>query len=780
MKTTLLTAVFFPAILSAQLLKGKVNDAETGDPVFGAKLFFSSGQKLLSDPNGEFRAEPVYFPLQIIYSAIGYETDTLLISDPVDFIAIALEPVVQTEESVVITAGRHQQDVTDVPVSMEILKPELYDNKGLTNVEQVVDQAPGAYAMDGQISIRGGSGFSYGAGSRVLLLSNGIPLLSADAGDAKWTSLPMESASQIEIIKGASSVLYGSGALNGIISLTEREPTPEGKLRVKVQSGLYDSPKRSSLKWWNTSPLFHQADVYYGKMYKRFGFTVAAYGFHNDGYREGETEDRARMSGTVFWKPQKISNLKAGVGYNLQYQKIGTFIIWQSDTFAYQPLGGADTSQAGSTLGISGGVRFNIDPYVKYIDKHKNIHELKTRYYLVQNNNYTNEDQSSKAYTYYADYQFQKRLSVWGRVTAGATATHNEVRSGLYGDHSSLNLAGYVQYEQKIGSRLDITGGLRFEYFEQDTIRGDSDFYLNSDSTKKIPVYPIARFGLHYQAAKFTHLRASFGQGIRYPTVAERFTQTAVGSLIIFPNPNLRPEIGWAAEIGVKQGVKLGKWMGYVDVAGFVNQYDNMMEFAFGNYKPDSIPGSLNPNAPGYILKWLGFRAQNAEKARIAGVEFSFNSQGKIGPVEVQSLIGYTYMDPVSLNTDSTYRQTFSDTNTNLLKYRFRHLAKADVQLTWKNFSLGGSMRYNSYMSNIDRIFEDEVLPGINIVPGLKQYRADHATGSLVFDMRIGYRFLDHYRVGFMINNIFNREYMGRPADIQPPRSFVAQVRLDF
>ena len=38
--------------------------------------------------------------------------------------------------------------------------------------------------MDGQVSIRGGGGFSYGAGSRVLLLWNGVPMISGDAGDA--------------------------------------------------------------------------------------------------------------------------------------------------------------------------------------------------------------------------------------------------------------------------------------------------------------------------------------------------------------------------------------------------------------------------------------------------------------------------------------------------------------------------------------------------------------------------------------------------------------------
>jgi len=147
-------------------------------------------------------------------------------------------------------------------------------------------------------------------------------------------------------------------------------------------------------------------------------------------------------------------------------------------------------------------------------------------------------------------------------------------------------------------------------------------------------------------------------------------------------------------------------------------------------------------------------------------------------------------MNPISLNTDSTYRTSFSDSGTTLLKYRFKHLAKADVQATWKNFSLGISMRYNSVMSNIDAAFEDGLtLNGFPIIvngkqaeilPGLKKYRQEHNNGSLVFDARIGYEFKEHYRLGFMINNVLNAENSGRPGDIQAPRTFMIQIQMKF
>ena len=213
------------------------------------------GQKLASDVSGYYSLSPNTYPAWVKVSLMGYMSDSILVNAPQELNFLLYEQVLEIK-TVVVSAGRRSQDIEDVSVSMEILTPELINNKGYSNLEQAVDQSPGVYAMDGQVSIRGGGGFAYGAGSRVLLLWNGIPMMSPDIGDAKWNAIPMEQASQIEIMKGASSVLYGSGALNGVIALTEKEPGPKGVLKAKIQSGIYDNPRRASMKWWNKNPSF--------------------------------------------------------------------------------------------------------------------------------------------------------------------------------------------------------------------------------------------------------------------------------------------------------------------------------------------------------------------------------------------------------------------------------------------------------------------------------------------------------------------------------------------
>ena len=155
-------------------------------------------------------------------------------------------------------------------------------------------------------------------------------------------------------------------------------------------------------------------------------------------------------------------------------------------------------------------------------------------------------------------------------------------------------------------------------------------------------------------------------------------------------------------EIGFKQGVRIGDWKGMLDISGFINEYQNMIEFTFGIYNPfngdavNAVQGDPVYDAltdQGYtIYDLIGFRAQNAEAARITGIDFSFNSFGSIGDVEIVSLMGYTYMNPISLNTDSLYRLTWSDTTENILKYRYRHLVKVDVEVSYKKFSSGISL----------------------------------------------------------------------------------------
>ena len=108
-------------------------------------------------------------------------------------------------------------------------------------MEDAIDFIPGVSIIDGQANIRGGSGWSYGAGSRVQLLVDDLPQLTADANDVKWNFLPVENLEQIEVIKGASSVLFGSSALNGVINIRTAYPRDTPIAKINFFAGFYDN-----------------------------------------------------------------------------------------------------------------------------------------------------------------------------------------------------------------------------------------------------------------------------------------------------------------------------------------------------------------------------------------------------------------------------------------------------------------------------------------------------------------------------------------------------------
>lgn len=131
---------------------GIVTDVATKEPIW-RKIVASSGQKTLSDLDGKFNLTVSEFPVNVIVTAQGYFNDTLTIAER-GTLNVQLNSEVQEIKTVVVTAGRRDQDIENVAISMEIIRPELVDNKCLVDLEQAVNQSPGVFAMDGQVSIR--------------------------------------------------------------------------------------------------------------------------------------------------------------------------------------------------------------------------------------------------------------------------------------------------------------------------------------------------------------------------------------------------------------------------------------------------------------------------------------------------------------------------------------------------------------------------------------------------------------------------------------------------
>jgi outer membrane receptor protein involved in Fe transport len=763
----ILTLFFFiPCLfLHAQnaVMSGICMDIKTKEKLIGVTIAVDDTSGTVTDVNGNYFFKTRNGAHRVTYKLVGYlplvrsivlsEKDTLTET-------ILLEQDAKELDIVVISAGRFEQKLTDVTVSMEVLKSSLIENKGIQTIENAMDQVPGVNVIDGQANIRGGSGFSYGAGSRVLLMVDEMPMLTADAGDVKWNFLPIENCEQIEVIKGASSALFGSSAMNGVINFRTAYAKDEPETKINFSAGIYDKPRRKELVWWKGgNPVYSGLNFYHAQKIKKLDLVIGGNLYNDEGYRYLETEQRYRANANLRYNFQKIKGLQVGVNANTAGMKGGLFLIWINPDSAYYPSGGSLSHYTNQ--------RTNIDPFINYVTKNNGRHILRSRFF--RSNNVNNSNQSSRADVYYTEYQYQQHFKNELTWTIGAVYNYNEVHANdLYGTHYTANASAYTQLDKK-WKRLTASMGIRAEYFKTDSIETQETIYLLMDASKPIAkqskVKPVVRFGLNYQVLATTYLRASFGQGFRFPSIAERFIRTSASGLEVYPNDSLTAESGWSAEIGVKQLLKLGDWKGYIDLAGFWTEYRNMMEFTFGQY---GVPFK-DP------LFGLGFESRNIGNTRIRGIEVSLAGQGKIGQVNITALMGYTYIDPRQTDFDVTLDSAKNTTKTNLLKYRYEHSGKADVEAGYKKASTGISLRATSFMANIDSFFED-----VYYFPGMRTYRRGHNKGDAVVDYRISYQFIKTAKISFIVNNVFNREVMGRPADMQPPRVFALQLGLKF
>ncbi|HJX72405.1 MAG TPA: TonB-dependent receptor [Bacteroidales bacterium] len=729
---------------------GKITDAVSGQPLVGATVVIDSARGAVSDAAGYFII--VTFPgrhtLDVNY--IGYQSKrivTNLLPDDTTFLNIDLDTKIQMLDEIVVSAGKYEQKISDVIVSMDIIKSDRITETSTTSLESLINQSPGIDVLDGQPRIRGGSGYSYGAGSRVLVLVDELPILSPDASDVKWEYLPIENISQIEIIKGASSVLYGSSALNGIINIRTAYPKDKPATNLTLFNGLYLNPKRKELIWWDNQPLFSGASVSHSRKAGNLDIVFGGHGFSDGGYRENEWERRLRFNVNLLYRDRKVAGLSYGMNTNAMFLDKIDFFLWQdADSGAYRQ----NTSATPELRGF----RLNIDPYMEYYNEKGSKHTLKARYFRVVNKFEEDRDKDNDAALCYSEYKYHKSFNKPVDLTLGASASFSDIHSQLYENHSSLNGAVYSQLDGEIQDKLKLSLGVRFETYRLDD-------YVEFSK-------PIFRTGINFHLAKYTFLRASYGQGYRFPSIAEKYTATSLSSVHIFPNPELNSETGWSMEFGIKQGLQVKSWIGFLDVSLFQSTYKDMIEFTFGTYADSGTIPTFDD---------VGFKALNVGNAQITGFEITFSGEGNVFNMPAVIQAGYTYIYPVDLDYDPS--DTSNPLDNNILKYRYQHSVKADFELNRKKLSTGLLLIYNSFMKNIDEVFTDPLVGNL-ILPGYPDYRQHHQRGYIVFDHRISYQLTTHSKIAVITKNLFNKEYIGRPGDIRPPRNITLQLSVSF
>jgi iron complex outermembrane receptor protein len=753
----------FSTTLAAQtaVLYGTVKDSISSEVLGSATIRVGSKGTVSDVLSGEYRLALPAGTHQIEISYTGYQTRNINIelaegeTKNIDFI---LPETATLLKIATVTSSRFAKSLAEVTVSLEVIQPDLIANRNTISVSEVLAAVPGVNMIDDQVDIRGGAGYAQGTGGRVLMLMDDMPIMQADAGLTNWRDLPTENIAQIEVLKGAASALYGSSAMNGIINIRTAYPTETPVTKISVFHTAYGAPSDTLNKWWNKTNAPYETGIQIGhrqRIGKKLDVVAGVNLYDNQSYIRGggidSTPNFDKKFRTTLNLRYRISDrLSISLNTNLNTGRQNRHLFWT------RQLGQSLYESDPTSIPIRGNSsRITIDPSVTYFDKNNGRHRLQTRYYYIQNDNANL--QSNRSTNIYGEYQYQRKFANLDNLelSAGIVGSHTSVNAEVYGDYTFglTNAAAYLQLEKKFIERLNVSFGFRYEMNQLSAPDSVQFGFRQVAAGDTLEARPVIRLGLNYKLSEGTYLRASFGQAYRFPTILEKFVATSAGGGIrTYPNPFLTSETGWSAEIGLKQGFKIGKWQGFADVAGFWTEYFNMTEF----------------QAEGAIF---GFWVQNVGDTRISGLDGNIAGQGYLGKVKLDLLTGYTYVNPVFQDFDSL-TQEGSSSDKNVLKYRFRHTFKADAQATFKGFGLGTSIQYFSFMEAIDSYLDDR--SNYATIPA---FRDTHNTGTWLVSARASYSYKSA-KLTLLVNNLMNTEFSVRPGVLEAPRNI--SIRADF
>lgn len=259
--------IFLTGIISTQaqtaIIKGKVFDAETKEPLSGVTISETdSTNKTSSAENGAFLLNTTSKTPELLVSFVGYNTSTINVADGQP-LSIALQQKTEGLETVVITANREAGLRTEAPVAISKITPaQISDTKANLLVE-LVNKVPGVVMLNYNNEQHGmGIRQPFGTSPYFLYLEDGIPMRPLGVFNHNaLIETNIFALSNVEVIKGPASSLYGAEAVGGTINFITQKPTAIPTAKVGLQTDNYGYQR---LQWGAGAYLNKKFGIYAG------------------------------------------------------------------------------------------------------------------------------------------------------------------------------------------------------------------------------------------------------------------------------------------------------------------------------------------------------------------------------------------------------------------------------------------------------------------------------------------------------------------------------------
>ncbi len=602
-------------------IKGIVKDAKTGKTLTGASIrVHGTTLGCASNSKGEFKLKDIPEGEYIIKASFsGYKAERVNINlnGNKNSLILSLVPSPINLDEVTITGTGTHHKLKNTPVQTEVITKKTIENIGSTSIEDLL--ATVSPSFDFSPNIMGSYMSINGLGNKyILVLVDGVRLTGDVSGNIDLTRINVGNIEKIEIVKGASSSLYGSEAIGGVINIITKKSSK--KLNVSTSSQLGENSAFSE----NAG-----IDFKIGKLNSSTTFD----------YRKSDSWDLTDEN-----DPGSLYHI------NKFYTKTVT------QKFTYSPSKSIKTYLGGSFYNKK---IFNQRIEKKYYDYLYNDYSFNAGIkYIINQKNSINLDVNSDIYNYdylyFTDYKDYKRgdkvinkrqhcytanlkgifkLSKKHTLIAGAEYFSDKMETSEdkipSKEKDAYTQSLYIQDEYKILDKLTLVAGLRYVNHET----------FGDHLTPKVSLLQkIGNF----------NLRASYSHGFKTPSLQEIYYKYyfSRSKSWYLGNPDLKPEKSKYYTVSAEY---VKDWFN-ASVSVYRNNIDNMIErkiITEASQLPEIYQGETELFDKAVSLY------SNIDQARSQGIDFIFNAH--IGNGFTLGG-GYSYVDAKDLSNGKEVR----------------------------------------------------------------------------------------------------------------------------
>ena len=403
-------------------------------------------------------------------------------------------------EEVFITATRTERQLSSLPLPISIITSTDISKAGVSKLNEILSEQTGLMMIP---DFGGGEGIQIQGldSAYTLILIDGVPLVGRSAGTLDLTRVSVGNIDRIEIVKGASSALYGSEALAGVINIITKRP--------KFDTFYGNISERYAT--FNTHDM--NGNLVWKK--KKFSGTLFANYYSSDGYNFSNSdflqtvEPYSNLTVQPRWYYDFSDKLKlvAGFRYYKQQQDYKTEI----DAERYE--GKTNTNEWNAQLRLEHNWNSKIaSEYELYATNYKADEFLNDSNNQLFENGYYNQNLLRP--------EIRTTITInKNKITTGFGVNHETLdRTYFNGEIAFDSQYFYVQYDYNPIEKLNILAGFRYDNHNQ----------FQSQWSPKLAV--------NYKISNSISIKSSYGYGFKAPDFRQLyfdFTNSTVGYTVL-------------------------------------------------------------------------------------------------------------------------------------------------------------------------------------------------------------------------------------------------------